>query len=113
MKVLFGDLLEAYHNTLEIALRCTFKPVKRDPILPKFASNEKEELKRQAEEGLQNRIKTNPLSDNYQVYHKRLSYELEIIEKMGFPGYFLIVADFVQWSKKNKILPSINFRNVW
>ena len=103
MKILFGDLLEAYNNTLEIAVRCTFKPSKREPILPKFAPNEKEELKRQAEEGLQNRIKTSQLSDNIEVYQKRLSYELQIIEKMGFPGYFLIVADFVQWSKKNKI----------
>ena len=103
MKTLFGDLLEAYNNTIEIAVRCTFKPSKREPILPKFAPNEKEELKRQAEEGLQNRIKTSQLSDNIEVYQKRLSYELQIIEKMGFPGYFLIVADFVQWSKKNKI----------
>ena len=103
MKTLFDDLLEAYNNTLEIAVRCTFKPSKREPILPKFAPNEKEELKRQAEEGLQNRIKTSQLSDNIEVYQKRLSYELQIIEKMGFPGYFLIVADFVQWSKKNKI----------
>ena len=103
MKTLFGDLLEAYNNTLEIAVRCTFKPSKREPILPKFAPNEKEELKRQAEEGLRNRIKTSQLSDNIEVYQKRLSYELQIIEKMGFPGYFLIVADFVQWSKKNKI----------
>ena len=103
MKTLFGDLLEAYNNTLEIAVRCTFKPSKREPILPKFAPNEKEELKRQAEQGLQNRIKTSQLSDNIEVYQKRLSYELQIIEKMGFPGYFLIVADFVQWSKKNKI----------
>ena len=45
MKTLFGDLLEAYNNTLEIAVRCTFKPSKREPILPKFAPNEKEELK--------------------------------------------------------------------
>ena len=103
MKTLFGDLLEAYNNTIEIAVRCTFKPSKREPILPKFAPNEKEELKRQAEEGLQNRIKTSQLSDDIEVYQKRLSYELQIIEKMGFPGYFLIVADFVQWSKKNKI----------
>ena len=103
MKTLFGDLLEAYNNTLEIAVRCTFKPSKREPILPKFAPNEKEELKRQAEEGLQNRIKTSQLSDSIEFYQKRLSYELQIIEKMGFPGYFLIVADFVQWSKKNKI----------
>ncbi|MFL2801472.1 MAG: DNA polymerase III subunit alpha [Paracoccaceae bacterium] len=103
MRNLFSDLSEAYDNTLEVAVRCTFKPKKREPILPKFAPNEREELKRQAEEGLNNRIKTNSLSDSYEVYQKRLCYELEIIEKMGFPGYFLIVADFVQWSKKNKI----------
>ena len=69
-------------------------------MLPKFAANEIEELKKQAEEGLQNRIKSIALSDDYDVYKKRLNYELEIIESMGFPGYFLIVADFVQWSKK-------------
>ena len=67
MKTLFGDLLEAYNNTLEIGVRCTFKPSKREPILPKFAPNEKEELKRQAEAGLQNRIRTSELSDNIEV----------------------------------------------
>ena len=103
MRLLFSDLLEAYDNTLEVALRCTFKPQRREPILPKFAENEREELKRQAEAGLQKRIETNSLLDSYEVYKKRLSYELEIIEKMGFSGYFLIVADFVQWSKKNRI----------
>ena len=103
MRILFHDLPEAYDNTLEIAVRCTFRPIKREPMLPKFAANEIEELKKQAEEGLQNRIKSMSLSDDYDVYKKRLNYELEIIESMGFPGYFLIVADFVQWSKKNKI----------
>ena len=73
MKNLFSDLLEAFDNTLEVAVRCTFKPKKRGPILPKFAPNEREELKRQAEEGLNNRIKTNSLSDSYEVYQKRLS----------------------------------------
>ena len=103
MRELFNDLPEAFNNTLEIAMRCTFRPEKREPILPKFADNEREELRRQAAEGLKNRLASEPLAASLNVYEQRLDDELDIIEKMGFPGYFLIVADFVQWAKKNCI----------
>ncbi len=104
MRDIFDDLPEAYNNTLEIAMRCTFRPEKRDPILPKFADNEREELRSQAAEGLRNRIKeSDSLAGSVSAYEQRLNDELDIIEKMGFPGYFLIVADFVKWAKKNGI----------
>ena len=100
---LFNDLPEALNNTLEIAMRCAFKPDKRDPILPKFAANEKQELRAQAAQGLNNRMNGNALAAPISIYEKRLTDELDIIEKMGFPGYFLIVADFVKWAKDHGI----------
>ena len=103
MANLFSDLPEALSNTLEIAMRCTFRPEKRNPILPKFADNEKEELRAQASQGLKNRVKSTLLAAPNSIYEKRLTDELDIIEKMGFPGYFLIVADFVKWAKEKGI----------
>ncbi|MDE0783839.1 MAG: DNA polymerase III subunit alpha [Planktomarina sp.] len=103
MAVLFADLPEALENTVEIARRCSFKAYKRDPILPKFADDEIEELCRQANEGLQQRLLVIPHAGSVDEYQKRLDFELKIIEDMGFPGYFLIVADFVAWTKKQKI----------
>ena len=75
----------------------------RDPILPKFAEDEVDELRRQAREGLHKRLSVIPLSAPVEDYEKRLEFELGIIESMGFPGYFLIVADFIKWSKENDI----------
>ena len=103
MAKLFADLPEAIENTVEIAKRCAFKVYKRDPLLPKFADNEIEELRRQANEGLQERLKVIPQAASVETYQKRLDFELKIIEGMGFPGYFLIVADFVNWAKEHNI----------
>jgi DNA polymerase-3 subunit alpha len=103
MITLFADLPEAIENTIEIAQRCAFKAHLRDPILPKFADNEIEELRRQSRQGLKDRLAVIPLSAEVDEYEKRLEFELGIIEGMGFPGYFLIVADFIKWSKKNAI----------
>ena len=104
MLSLFADLPEATENTIEIARRCAFRPLQREPILPPFDGGEEaEELKRQAEEGLRQRLKENPPAVDVEVYEKRLAYELDIITKMGFPGYFLIVADFIKWSKEHKV----------
>jgi len=103
MAQLFADLPEAVENTIEIAKRCAFKAYKRDPILPKFANDEVEELRRQANEGLQKRLAVIPHAATEQEYQERLDFELNIIEGMGFPGYFLIVADFIHWSKENNI----------
>uniref|UniRef100_UPI002352D95F DNA polymerase III subunit alpha n=1 Tax=Lentibacter algarum TaxID=576131 RepID=UPI002352D95F len=103
MAVLFADLPEALDNTIEIAKRCAFKAYKRDPILPKFADDEVVELRRQANAGLQARLAVIPHAVSVEDYQKRLDFELDIIEGMGFPGYFLIVADFIKWAKDNNI----------
>ena len=103
MAVLFADLPEALENTIEIAKRCAFKVYKRDPILPKFADDEVVELRRQSNEGLQRRLAVIPHAVSVEDYQKRLDFELGIIEGMGFPGYFLIVADFIAWTKRQNI----------
>ena len=103
MAALFADLPEALENTVEIARRCAFAACKRKPILPKFADDEVQELRRQANEGLQARLRVIPHSVTPQDYQARLDFELNVIEKMGFPGYFLIVADFIKWAKDRRI----------
>ncbi|MRU14518.1 DNA polymerase III subunit alpha [Roseovarius sp. A21] len=103
MATLFADLPEAIENTVEIAKRCAFGTYRRDPILPKFADDEVEELRRQAKEGLEARLAVIPHATSVEDYHKRLDFELDIIEGMGFPGYFLIVADFIKWAKEHDI----------
>jgi DNA polymerase III subunit alpha len=103
MAALFADLPEAVANTVEIARRCAFKVAKRAPILPRFADDEVEELRRQAGEGLRARLAVIPHSAPVEEYEARLDFELGIIEQMGFPGYFLIVADFIKWAKKQGI----------
>jgi DNA polymerase-3 subunit alpha len=103
MATLFADLPEALENTVEIARRCAFAAYKRKPILPKFADDEVVELRRQAQEGLAERLKVIPHAVSVEDYEARLEFELGIIEGMGFPGYFLIVADFIKWGKANGI----------
>ncbi len=103
MITLFADLPEAIENTVEIAKRCAFATYRRDPILPKFADDEVAELRRIANEGLQKRLAVIPHAVSVEEYQERLDFELGIIEGMGFPGYFLIVADFIQWGKDHNI----------
>ena len=103
MCALFADLPEALENTVEIARRCAFKAAKRAPILPRFAEDEVEELRRQARAGLEARLAVIPHAVTVEDYNARLDFELGIIEKMGFPGYFLIVADFIAYAKDNGI----------
>jgi len=103
MVTLFADLPEAIENTVEIAKRCAFQAYRRDPILPKFADDEVAELRRIANEGLQKRLAVIPHAVTVEEYQARLDFELGIIEGLGFPGYFLIVADFIQWAKDNGI----------
>ena len=103
MAALFADLPEAIENTVEIARRCAFAAETRDPILPRFAEDEVEELRRQAEAGLKDRLAVIPHAAPVEEYEKRLDFELGIIEGMGFPGYFLIVADFIKWAKEHDI----------
>ena len=103
MIALFADLPEAIENTTEIAKRCAFMAYRRDPILPKFADNEVEELRRQAQDGLVARLAVIPHAASIDAYEKRLEFELGIIDSMGFAGYFLIVADFIKWAKDQGI----------
>jgi DNA polymerase-3 subunit alpha len=103
MVELFAALPEAIANTVEIARRCAYRPEKRKPILPRFADDEVEELRRQAREGLDARLAIIPHSATVAEYRERLEFELGVIEGMGFPGYFLIVADFIKWAKSRGI----------
>jgi DNA polymerase-3 subunit alpha len=111
MMALFADLPEALASTVEIAQRCAFRPQTRKPILPRFTAvdgspvDEAAELRRQADEGLTRRVETLGLASGCTIndYRKRLDFELGVIEKMQYPGYFLIVADFIQWAKSQGI----------
>src|SRR5437868_7139410 len=114
MAVLFADIPEALASTVEIAERCSFRPMTRKPILPRFTvgagsadavGEEAAELRRQAEEGLTNRLKVHGLSQgtSEEDYRARLSFEIDVITRMQYPGYFLIVADFIQWAKEQGI----------
>ncbi len=106
MRDLFKDIPEACDNTLVIARRCAFMPEPRSPILPPFpmaeGRNEEEELRSQAAQGLAARLDVLGVTER-KPYEDRLNFELDIIAKMGFPGYFLIVSDFIKWSKKNRV----------
>ena len=103
MCALFADLPEALQTTVEIARRCAFAAFKRNPILPKFADDEVNELRRQANAGLAVRLAVIPHAVSVPEYQARLDFELGIIGQMGFPGYFLIVADFIKWAKDRGI----------
>ncbi len=108
MRALFADLPEACDNTLDIARRCAFMVKKRDPILPRFDTgagrSEADELAHQAREGLKARI-AGGQADALPVeeYEARLEREIGVITQMGFPGYFLIVSDFIKWAKAHDI----------
>jgi DNA polymerase-3 subunit alpha len=103
MAAQFADLPEAIETTLEIARRCAFRPKKRDPILPKFVPESgrtpEDELREQAATGLQEKLERNGLHAGMQVYLDRLAFELDVILRMNFAGYFLIVSDFMKWTR--------------
>ena len=115
MMALFRDLPEALASTVEIAERSSFRPVARKPILPRFSApeqgagdgsvDETVELRRQAMDGLQRRIAAHGIAPGFTKaqYRERLDFELGVIERMKYPGYFLIVADFIQWAKSRRI----------
>ena len=112
MAKLFADLPEALENTIEVARRCDFVLDTTDPMLPRFAGQgddaeeaEARELRAQAEAGLAMRLETRGLVEGFTEadYRERLDFELGVITRMKFPGYFLIVADFIQWAKSKDI----------
>jgi DNA polymerase-3 subunit alpha len=108
MREQFADLPEAIASTVEIARRCAFRPRTRQPILPRFsvgadgdAVDEASELRAQAEAGLTRRLASAGLAPGFteEQYRERLDFELKVIAGMKYPGYFLIVADFITWAK--------------
>ncbi|MBS46819.1 MULTISPECIES: DNA polymerase III subunit alpha [Sphingobium] len=108
MKRLFEDLPEALANTLVVAQRCAVAAPKRKPILPSLAGDIEGEaamLRDQAAAGLEARLeKAGILGEEMRrPYYERLTFETDIIIQMGFPGYFLIVADFIKWAKEQDI----------
>ena len=116
MAVLFADIPEALASTVEIAERCAYRPRTRRPILPRFtvgagsnaeaaAQEETDELCRQAKEGLERRLKIHGLSQgrSEEDYRARLDFELSVIARMNYAGYFLIVSDFIKWAKSQGI----------
>ena len=114
---LFRDIPEAILNTSLIAKRCSFMPEPKKPMLPRFddgsGENEDDIIEKQSKEGLLKRLseevfyyKENENKDKKDIekeYFDRLSYELSVIKNMGFSGYFLIVSDFVKWTKSQDI----------
>jgi DNA polymerase-3 subunit alpha len=109
MRALFADLPEACDNTLAIARSCAVMAPSRKPLLPtcpkvREGATEADTVRAMAEEGLRARLDAEGIAEEARgEYRDRLEFELGIIIQMGFPGYFLIVADFIQWAKEQKI----------
>ncbi|MBQ4875172.1 MAG: DNA polymerase III subunit alpha [Rickettsiaceae bacterium H1] len=101
MSSLFADIPEAIVNTVNIAKRCSFIVEGCNPTLPDFPCeiDENEEIKKQAYSGLKVRL-SNQIPEHYR---KRMDYELGVIINMEYSGYFLIVSDFIKWSKNHDI----------
>ena len=108
MAALFADLPEALASTVEIAERCAFRPRTRrrscrasPPARRMAKASEEAELRRSAEAGFERRLARYGTAPGQTVedYHERLAFELGVIAKMKYAGYFLIVADFIQWAK--------------
>lgn len=106
MLALFEDLPEATANTVEVARRCAFRPRTAPPLLPSFAGekdDEDEALRQAAREGLTARLQSIEPAAEQADYEARLELELDVIVRMGFSGYFLIVSDFIKWAKAEDI----------
>jgi len=113
MQALFADIPEALENTVEIAKRCNLKLTLGKNFLPDFpvpeGMNLGEFMAEESMKGLEERLQHYPAvgkgtdKENRRVYYERLDFELKMITQMGFPGYFMIVADFIQWAKSNLI----------
>ena len=112
---LFNDVPEALENNYNFPYRFNFKPKKSNPVLPTIKTVEnitvEKELLLQANQGLKNRLENYILKKDLnrnkeeilKLYEDRLAHELNIINSMNYPGYFLIVSDYIRWSKKNNI----------
>ena len=113
---LFKDLPEAIINTVNIAKRCNYLSGKVDPLLPVFecpdGKTQDEFITEESYRGLKERMEKHVYFEGMTAeqkeeidkkYFERLDYELSVIKRMGFPGYFLIVSDFIRWSKNNGV----------
>jgi DNA polymerase-3 subunit alpha len=112
---LFKDIPEALENNYNFPYRFNFKPKKSAPVLPTIKTEDnitvEDELLAQAHAGLKNRLDNYILKRNLKLnkektlklYEERLMHEINIINSMNYPGYFLIVSDYIRWSKKNNI----------
>lgn len=116
MVELFADLPEALENTVLIAKRCNYISEKVNPLLPIFecpdGKTQDEYITEEAKKGLQEHMEKQVYFEGMTAdqkaeidkkYYDRLEYELSVIKRMGFPGYFLIVSDFIRWSKNNGV----------
>ena len=110
MQALFADLPSALHNTVEIAKRCNLTLVLGKPQLPDFPIPDGmtvgEYFRHVSQQGLEHRLAmlypdAAEREAQHPRYQERLEFELTTILNMGFPGYFLIVSDFIQWAKDN------------
>lgn len=110
---LFADLPEALANSVEIARRCNVQLTLGENYLPDFpvpaGMTLDEYFAAASRQGLESRLQSHPpvgdgsFAENRRIYDQRLETELQVITQMGFPGYFMIVADFIQWAKQNAI----------
>ena len=110
---LFSDIPEAAQNTVEIARRCSVQVRLGEYFLPKYPIPDgmtmDEFFRKVSEEGLEERLAKTLSKDapdydqKREAYYTRLNFELDIIIQMGFPGYFLIVMDFIKWAKNNGV----------
>ena len=109
MRALFADLPEACDNTTAVARLCAVMAESRKPLLPicpkvRLGQTEDETLRAMAREGLVHRMDAIEADAETRTrYGDRMEFELQVIADMGFPGYFLIVADFIQWAKSQGI----------
>jgi len=109
MAELYADLPEALENAIQVAMRCNLEMEFGTYYLPDFPTEDgmsvEDFLRKVSEEGLEDRLSkiTTELEYPEGEYLARLNLELGVINEMGFPGYFLIVADFIRWAKKNDI----------
>jgi len=115
MHQLFHDLPDALENNLNFSLRISYRPKNSPPVLPNIQTNKTKNvemlLAKDSEEGLEEKLHKYVFSSNNpkekenlaKIYRERLNHEISIITKMKYSSYFLIVADYIKWAKKNDI----------
>ncbi len=107
MSELFVDIPEAIENSYHIAMRCNCRLTLGENFMPEFPVEKGQDVDQllidESRAGLQNILDAHQIVDSEGIYAKRLQFEIDVIIKMGFPGYFLIVADFIRWAKEHDI----------